>query len=435
SLSVHVEYQTMFYNQAERQQINKHPLGINKRERGKETRANFAFAQTPERCAFLTYCAKESALKAQNALHEQKTLPGMNRPIQVKPADSEGRGDRKLFVGMLGKQLSDTDVRKMFEPFGSIEECTVLRGPDGASKGCAFVKYQSNAEAQAAISTLHGSRTLPGASSSLVVKFADTEKERGIRRMQQVASQLGVISPMSLHLGAYNAYTQALVQQQALVAQSAYLSPVATVAAVQMQQLAALNPSSIIATPIASITPSSGTNTPPTIAATSVPALPPQIAVSSYPPVPALTNGHSASETLYTNGVHPYQAQSPVLDPLQQAYTGMQHYTGEASELLNLYLKYVKSEECPEGCNIFIYHLPQEFTDSEMLQMFLPFGNVISAKVFVDRATNQSKCFGFVSFDNPASAQAAIQAMNGFQIGMKRLKVQLKRPKDANRPY
>uniref|UniRef100_A0A672TAK3 CUGBP Elav-like family member 3 n=1 Tax=Sinocyclocheilus grahami TaxID=75366 RepID=A0A672TAK3_SINGR len=414
-------------------------------------------------CAFLTYCAKESALKAQNALHEQKTLPGMNRPIQVKPADSEGRGDRKLFVGMLGKQLSDTDVRKLFEPFGSIEECTVLRGPDGASKGCAFVKYQSNAEAQAAISTLHGSRTLPGASSSLVVKFADTEKERGIRRMQQVASQLGVISPMSLHLGAYNAYTQ-LVQQQALVAQSAYLSPVATVAAVQMQQLAALNPSSIIATPIASITPSSGTSTPPTIAATPVPALPPQIAVSGYPPVPALTNGHSASETLYTNGVHPYQGEDSssslysllyyivgllypdlmfnFITPPTATYPAAYGLVGQPFPHQHTLvaqqpqqLQQLQQREGPEGCNIFIYHLPQEFTDSEMLQMFLPFGNVISAKVFVDRATNQSKCFGFVSFDNPASAQAAIQAMNGFQIGMKRLKVQLKRPKDANRPY
>ena len=42
---------------------------------------------------------------------------------------------------------------------------------------------------------------------------------------------------------------------------------------------------------------------------------------------------------------------------------------------------------------------------------------------------------GFVSYDNPMSSQAAIQAMNGFQIGTKRLKVQLKRSKDASKPY
>ena len=42
---------------------------------------------------------------------------------------------------------------------------------------------------------------------------------------------------------------------------------------------------------------------------------------------------------------------------------------------------------------------------------------------------------GFVSYENSGSAQGAIQAMHGFQIGTKRLKVQLKRPKDANRPY
>nr|CAD7603519.1 unnamed protein product [Timema genevievae] len=94
-----------------------------------------------------------------------------------------------------------------------------------------------------------------------------------------------------------------------------------------------------------------------------------------------------------------------------------------------------KQIEGPEGANLFIYHLPQEFSDGDLASTFIPFGNVISAKVFIDKQTNLSKCFGFVSYDNPLSSQAAIQAMNGFQIGTKRLKVQLKRSKEASRPY
>ncbi|XP_067829680.1 CUGBP Elav-like family member 4 isoform X5 [Heptranchias perlo] len=398
-------------------------------------------------CAFLTYCARDSALKAQSALHEQKTLPGMNRPIQVKPADSEGRGDRKLFVGMLGKQQTEDDVRRLFESFGSIEECTILRGPDGTSKGCAFVKYSSHAEAQAAINSLHGSQTMPGASSSLVVKFADTDKERTLRRMHQMAGQLGIFNPMAIQFGAYGAYTQALMQQQAALmaaAQGTYLNPMAAIAAAQMQQMAAFNVNGLVATPM---TPSSGTSTPPGISAAAVPSIATPIGVNGFSAMPPQTNGQPTSDTIYANGIHPYPAQSPtVADPLQQAYAGMQHYTGPAaypaayapiSQAFPQQPPIIPQQqrEGPEGCNLFIYHLPQEFGDAELMQMFMPFGNVISAKVFVDRATNQSKCFGFVSFDNPASAQAAIQAMNGFQIGMKRLKVQLKRPKDANRPY
>uniref|UniRef100_A0A6Q2YHC1 RRM domain-containing protein n=1 Tax=Esox lucius TaxID=8010 RepID=A0A6Q2YHC1_ESOLU len=391
-------------------------------------------------CAFLTYCARESALKAQNALHEQKTLPGMNRPIQVKPADSESRGeDRKLFVGMLNKQQSEDDVRRLFESFGSIEECTILRGPDGNSKGCAFVKYSSHAEAQAAISSLHGSQTMPGASSSLVVKFADTDKERTIRRMQQMAGQMGIFNPIALQFGAYGAYAQVQQQQAALMAsvgQGGYLSPMAAFAAAQMQHMATIN-----GLPGGPMTPTSGGSTPPGIGAPTVTSIPSPISVNGFTGMPP-PQANGQPEAVYTNGIHPYPGE-PVPFEYFLIYFGvcvLAAYPAAYGQISQAFpqpppIIPQQQREGPEGCNLFIYHLPQEFGDVELMQMFLPFGNVISSKVFVDRATNQSKCFGFVSFDNPGSAQAAIQSMNGFQIGMKRLKVQLKRPKDANRPY
>jgi CUG-BP- and ETR3-like factor len=71
--------------------------------------------------------------------------------------------------------------------------------------------------------------------------------------------------------------------------------------------------------------------------------------------------------------------------------------------------------------------LPHDLTDADLATAFNPFGNVISAKVYVDRYTGESKGFGFVSYDSVISAESAIEQMNGFQIGNKRLKVQHKR--------
>nr|XP_033810916.1 CUGBP Elav-like family member 5 isoform X4 [Geotrypetes seraphini] len=374
----------------------------------------------------------------------------MARPIQVKPADSESRGDRKLFVGMLNKQQSEDDLLRLFESFGVIDECTVLRGPDGNSKGCAFVKFSSHAEAQAAIQALHGSQTMPGASSSLVVKFADTDKERTLRRMQQMVGQLGIFTPsLTLNFSPYSAYAQALMQQQTTVLSSShggYLSPGVAFPPCHIQQIGTVSLNGLPATSTTPITPTSGLHAPPVIGTAALPGLVTPL-TNGFSGVLPFPSNHPALETVYANSFVPYAAPSPSLsaETLHPAFTGIQQYAGMVyPAALTPVAQTVtqtppmlqqQQREGPAGCNLFIYHLPQEFGDNELMQMFLPFGNIISSKVFMDRATNQSKCFGFVSFDNSSSAQTAIQAMNGFQIGMKRLKVQLKRPKDAGHPY
>lgn len=368
-------------------------------------------------------------------------------------ATSLSSEDKKLFVGMLNKQQTEDDVRQLFQPFGTIEECTILRDQNGNSKGCAFVKFTSHTDAQSAISALHGSQTMPGASSSLVVKFADTEKERQLRRMQQMTGPLGLLNPFAIsQLGAYGTYAQIPQQQAALMAasQGAYLaSPVTTLG--HIPQIGALATPNGIST--SALTPTTATLAISNGAATINGAPPSVLSPTSMGGFPVQqTNGQSPE--IYANGIPHYPGECQLVDiaqvangdPLQayavQAYPGIaypafgaiqQTLAAQAALLPTAQKEVIVTG--PEGCNLFIYHLPQEFGDAELAQMFMPFGTVISAKVYVDRATNQSKCFGFVSFDNPTSAQAAIQAMNGFQIGMKRLKVQLKRPKDANRPY
>ncbi|XP_075530221.1 CUGBP Elav-like family member 1-A isoform X9 [Dermacentor variabilis] len=460
----------------------------------------------------------------------------MHHPIQMKPADSENRNERKLFIGMLAKECNENDVRVMFSPFGSIEECTVLRDGNGQSKGCAFVTYASRQCAINAIKAMNHSQTMKGCNNPMVVKFADTQKEKEQKRQQQVMTNLwtmanfvnlGTVTPQYLaqaaQAGAFPGFANLPqlssglgslnVQQQlaALAAAQASANNSSTglnslglqgltgqgvtsalalpssgnnstdLSCANLQSLAALanlanspgiNPM-VVQNLAALAAAGSGNNSAgiPGLSAAAVLSRRSSAGnvsgstssgnsslsgVSSLSPVSSMALGMSTNSLTTmgaltnVNGAGGLTANGPSLDALAQAYSGMQQYPSVPGAFAQIGLQQSQNpvgkqvEECffaaasyagPEGANLFIYHLPQEFTDSDLAQTFMPFGNVISAKVFIDKQTNLSKCFGFVSYDNSLSAQAAIQAMNGFQIGTKRLKVQLKRSKDASKPY
>ncbi|XP_053272103.1 CUGBP Elav-like family member 1 isoform X2 [Pleuronectes platessa] len=424
-------------------------------------------------CCFITYYTRKSALEAQNALHNMKILPGMHHPIQMKPADSEKNNaveDRKLFIGMISKKCNENDIRLMFSPYGQIEECRILRGPDGLSRGCAFVTFTARQMAQSAIKSMHQSQTMEGCSSPIVVKFADTQKDKEQKRMaQQLQQQMQQLSAASMwgnltglnSLGPqYLAIYLQLLQQSASTGNALNnLHPVSGLNAIQNLAALAAAATATQATPTGSS--AMTTSSSPLSALTSSGSSPTSSSNSSVNPMSSLgalqslaagagaglnmgslagmaaLNGSLGSGGL-SNG------SGSTMEALSQAYSGIQQYAAAAA-LPSLYNQSLlpqqsvsaagSQKEGPEGANLFIYHLPQEFGDQDLLQMFMPFGNVISAKVFIDKQTNLSKCFGFVSYDNPVSSQAAIQSMNGFQIGMKRLKVQLKRSKNDSKPY
>lgn len=77
----------------------------------------------------------------------------------------------------------------------------------------------------------------------------------------------------------------------------------------------------------------------------------------------------------------------------------------------------------PPGANLFVFHLPNEHKDSDLMELFSAYGNVISARVMTEPRTGKSKGFGFVSFDKPESAQKAKEAMDGHLIGMYNLTI------------
>ncbi len=72
---------------------------------------------------------------------------------------------------------------------------------------------------------------------------------------------------------------------------------------------------------------------------------------------------------------------------------------------------------------IYVGNLPWSTTSAELEQMFAEHGQVSAAEVISDRETGRSRGFGFVEMESEEGMNAAIQALNGLDLGGRPLTV------------
>ena len=66
--------------------------------------------------------------------------------------------------------------------------------------------------------------------------------------------------------------------------------------------------------------------------------------------------------------------------------------------------------------NIYVGNLSREVTEDDLLEAFKEFGQVESVKIIKDKASGESREFGFVEMPAEAEAQAAINGLNGKEL-------------------
>ncbi|CAN0098444.1 unnamed protein product [Pylaiella littoralis] len=400
-------------------------------------------------CAFLTYQTREAGERAVEKFHNKVKLPNAHNPVQVRPADSQMGDERhgtngrtapvdrenKLFVGMLPHDADDMTLTEVFSRFGEITEIYCMRNPDGTPKGCAFVKFSTRSAAIAAIEALHEKCTMDGATRALVVKFADVKKTQSVKSwmLPEGRAALG-LHGASVRPGSVGGYWQATAPSgRDVFGKGRQMYPDFN----RGYPYQVSGPGY----PSAHMGPGGGYSQ----YGPEYHPHPPQAqgprghgghhggyVFSHTPPYnlhyPGRPAEHSLSPSSVTGGdrSQTFGSQPGAAGPgaggmRGESKDGREHPGGS------------RPQEGPPGANLFIYHLPNDLTDADLATAFAPFGHVISAKVFLDKRTGESKGFGFVSYNHPSEAEVAIGKMNGFQIGSKRLKVQHKKSDHGDR--
>ncbi|KAL8425145.1 hypothetical protein Efla_006106 [Eimeria flavescens] len=377
-------------------------------------------------CAFVRMKSLADADRAIRELSDQSLNPPLET-LYIRYAAGEaerlgfphsgaggakpGVDEAKLFVGSLPKDVKEHDVRALFERYGHVQEVFLLRNNTAGSRsrngpsGSAFVRFAYKEQALYAIACLGGKHVIPNTTRPLEVRFAAAKRRNSESRDHLNSSlRMGEEAPGPLAASAAP-WHEAEVWADYLTG---------------ARQADAFNFST-------GTTPADMPVHPPVSAVTRAAAA----RGLEAPPLDAALLPQGRSIGLDDDPASHQGAFARLVENLEFQGDASDGVLGDSRDSLKGRRVRDKKAHGPPGANVFIFHIPNEWTSGDLLRHFSPFGPLISARIAVDRHTRRNRGFAFVNYQDVNSAIVAVGTMDGFQVNGKRLKVRIKKGEEG----
>ena len=353
----------------------------------------------------------------------------------------------KVYVGGLPPSADDSTVAELLSAYGRVESVSLSRDGQLQCLGYGFAKMSSLAEAQKAVDALHN-----------VVKLEpDSFPNIGPIQLRVMPEEQTLGKPMKLFIGGVPGTStgkalRALFQPYGEIA-DLFISPEKGYAFVKFTEAAdataAMNGVNGIMLPNAvrplevriaqsvkgldageleaqleAVEASSGSAA---VSSIPTPSRSP-LALSAW--TRYLTEDGKPYYHHHKSGVTQWEKPEDFEPPPPASFQARKKFISPDTSSIPIGL-----DKGPAGANIFVYGLPDKWTESHFLEEFQRFGSVISIKVIYDKATGASKGYGFISYADKSSAEEAVMEMHGTSLAGRKLKVQIKRGEETSRPY
>lgn len=86
------------------------------------------------------------------------------------------------------------------------------------------------------------------------------------------------------------------------------------------------------------------------------------------------------------------------------------------------------------GNRLYVANLPYQTTEADLQSHFQQCGAVSSVQIVMDRETNRSRGFGFITMGTDDEARVAIEKLNGMELSGRQLRVSEARPREDRPP-